>query len=178
MHDPLWRMSLRLWMLDNAGAPERQKAGLVKGEPQRYIDGHILRPALKLRWASSERERAARERECERDGCAARFLPTPDQLRRGGGRFCSLACYHIALRKYPVAEPRLCAREGCDVVFLPHASATGRADKGRYCSRQCADRAKLTKVGRKVAFACAHCGRLKFVRRWYPEQASGTDRDG
>jgi hypothetical protein len=113
-----------------------RRLNLVKGEPQRFLNGHILRSALEIRWANSDAERRVRERECEREGCVVRFTPTLEQLRRGAGKYCSRQCYWAAAAKYPDPGQRVCARPGCEQTFRrpPAIIAEG---KGRYCSREC-----------------------------------------
>jgi len=147
-----------------------RRLNLVNGEPQRYVNGHQLRQAVETRWEASAADRAAeraeRESVCAREGCGNMFTPTPSQLARGVGRYCSPEC---ARRRYPEPGFRVCAREGCDHEFRPYPS-TAAQGRGLYCSRRCADLGKLGRVGKKAELVCAQCDRARHVRRWYLER--------
>jgi hypothetical protein len=76
------------------------------------------------------------KRECEREGCDARFTPGGAQAANGQGRYCSSQCYGDSIRKYGVPEERVCKREGCNVRFTPEAWIVAYGF-GEYCSRKC-----------------------------------------
>jgi len=140
-----------------------KRLNLVKDEPQRYVHRHQLAGALEKRWEPSAADRGARQRTCARDGCEVVFTPTPAQIRRGVGSYCSHSC---AKRIHPVPKERECARPACSVRFVPdaHKAAHGR---GRYCSRQCRD-ADRWRFGRaRVPITCLQCGRQHIVKSPY-----------
>jgi hypothetical protein len=164
--DSLRPLSLRLWRTDCARSTDRPSAESCEGEPQRYVHRHQLAGAIEKRWAPSEADRAARKRTCAREGCEVVFTPTPDQLRRGVGRYHSAECAYIARRLHPVPEERECARPGCTDRFVPdaHKAAHGR---GRYCSRPCRDADRWRFSRARVPITCAHCGQEKIVKSPY-----------
>src|SRR5438128_1749886 len=149
--------------------PARQsdrRLNLVNGEPQRFVDGHQLRDALEIRWKPSAAERAARVRICAWEGCETIFTPTPGQIKRGVGRYCSRDCANASLRRHPVPDERECARPRCSVRFVPdaHKAAHGR---GRYCSRACRDADRWRFRRAPTPITCAHCEEQKIVKSPY-----------
>jgi hypothetical protein len=99
-------------------------------------------------------------RVCAREGCDNLFRPTPAQVRKGFGKFCSRECDHEAHRIYPQPEERKCER--CGAPFTPSGSNVAMG-WGRFCSKRCSavsTSAHQRKKGRAVA--CKNCGR----ERW------------
>jgi hypothetical protein len=109
------------------------------------------------------------ERTCARDGCSVRFTPTPNQLQRGAGRYCTKACADVAKRLHPLPAERECARPGCSVLFVPdaHKAAHGR---GLYCSRPCRDADRWRFRTARVQITCEQCGRGHWVKSPYYRQ--------
>jgi hypothetical protein len=140
-----------------------RRLNLVKDEPQRYVHRHQLAGAVEKRWAPSEADRAARQRTCAREGCETVFMPTPDQLRRGVGNYCSHSC---ARRLHPVPDERECARPGCSERFVPDASKAAHG-RGLYCSRPCRDADRWRFSRARVPITCANCGEEKIVTSPY-----------
>ena len=143
-----------------------RRLSLINGEPQRYVHRHQLAQAIETRWAPSAPDRAARQRRCARKGCEAVFMPTPGQLRRGVGRYCSKACADIGKRLHPAPEDRECARPGCTERFVPDARKAAHG-RGRYCSRPCRDADRWRFRGARVPIICAHCGQEHIVKSPY-----------
>lgn len=101
-------------------------------------------------------------RVCAREGCEKVFRPSPAQLRKGFGKFCSGPCDHEAHRKYPQPEERVCARDGCETRFTPKGSNVAMG-WGKFCSPRCSalsTGAHVRKKGREVV--CLECGRTKW----------------
>lgn len=96
---------------------------------------------------------------CARQGCDNVFRPTPAQIRKGFGKFCSRECDHEAHRIHPRAEERVCARPDCQNRFIPDGFNVA-AGWGKYCSSRCSalsTSAHQKKKGRVVA--CRKCGK-------------------
>jgi 5-methylcytosine-specific restriction endonuclease McrA len=79
-------------------------------------------------------------RTCAR--CGAAFTAKASLVARGGGLYCSGACYHAAADGRQVAKVR--ARRvdrTCDICGASFAVAPSRAKRGsgKYCSKGCAD---------------------------------------
>ena len=107
-------------------------------------------------------------RVCAREGCKNVFRPTPAQVRKGFGKYCSRACDHEAHRIYPQPEERECER--CGNRFRPTGSNVAMG-WGRFCSRRCSalsTSAHERKKGRLVA--CLNCGR----ERWQYDSNIGA----
>ncbi|MBA2642808.1 MAG: hypothetical protein H0U82_07780 [Actinobacteria bacterium] len=101
-------------------------------------------------------------RTCERDGCENVFRPTPAQLRKGFGKYCTRACDHEAHRIHPQAEERVCARDGCEERFTPTGSNVAMG-WGKFHSKRCSalsTDAHRRKKGREVE--CRNCGKTKW----------------
>ena len=89
--------------------------------------------------------------------CGKEFTTYRSELRRGGGRYCSVACSNRA-HTGPGSSlwqggkiPRTCFR--CGKLFFAYPSRV-RVGHAKYCSRECAGGLP------RVSVTCARCGRV------------------
>ena len=80
--------------------------------------------------------------------CGKTFTRYPSGIKRGQGKYCSMACYRPPLLSH-------CATCGTMFSTMPSRLKTGR---GRYCSHSCARRSRL------ITSRCHHCG-TSFIQR-------------
>lgn len=73
--------------------------------------------------------------------CSKQFYAPPVLKRRGGGKFCSRACY--AQKK--ISDPKDRAIKSCPVCKTEFAVHRCHEDRTKYCSKDCATRAQLTR---------------------------------
>jgi 5-methylcytosine-specific restriction endonuclease McrA len=97
------------------------------------------------------------DRICET--CGKNFLVHPCRVRRGGGRFCSVACTIRRTRKKSIS--RTC--ETCGKQFLVYPCHLRGGKGGRFCSVACrpAPRRGRTMLGR----VCQECGKAFQIRK-------------
>jgi hypothetical protein len=138
--------------------------GLTQRVIAERLDCHWHTVRLDLRAGgvppSSTNKPTTEPRICAREGCDNMFRPTPGQVQKGFGKFCSRECDHEAHRIYPRPEERQCER--CGTPFTPIGSNVAMG-WGRFCSKRCSalsTGAHERKKGREVT--CQHCGRTKW----------------
>lgn len=96
------------------------------------------------------------ERTCEY--CNKTFFVHPTRIRRGDGRFCSMACRARQFLGSGAKHPNWTGGdlsytcENCSKVFT---AKRAYRDSRRYCSAKCGDLARQ----RRVEVICAHCGK-------------------
>ena len=150
---------------------------LVKDEPQRFVTRHQAPLMAATRWAPTKGEIEARRTREKAEYQAGLGL---DAIAERSGRSRSTVWDYLhgevemrssgeTKRKHPDPGERVCGRAGCEHRFRPDAHA-GANGKGLYCSRGCADKAKIGRDAKKVTLTCAQCGRERHVRRWYVER--------
>lgn len=89
------------------------------------------------------------QRACALDGCEVRFSVT---ARNPGKLYC---CREHSLAAKATTPLRECALEGCSNWFKPqHNNSREGGNRGLYCSRECADKARSTRVHRLVCQCC------------------------
>lgn len=97
--------------------------------------------------------------------CGTPFDARNDELKRGRGKYCSPACYHIApetreakasaLRaSWPSSKVRIKRCRQCTEPFATHGRDMARRS---YCTRSCAREAQAIQAGHRNR-RCAECG--------------------
>lgn len=95
------------------------------------------------------------DRVCEQ--CGKTFYAKPSWVSRGGGKFCSTECYHLASR---TRVEKKCIYCGKSFNALPCLIKNGW---GNYCSKECAGKANRNRIEK----TCRVCGKSFFV---YPSE--------
>lgn len=89
--------------------------------------------------------------------CGGDFRVPPSRIKKGGGKFCSLDCYHSYQRRTMANEPN-CVCEECGEEFYVKPSALQNG-AGHYCSRDC--KHKAMRIGEYRNCEC--CGQQFYV---------------